>query len=56
MLECKCWIYYAEGLIQLGKLKKAALIIERQKNMVMDMLKGDDTVSIIFLVPFKIFG
>ncbi|EXX73620.1 hypothetical protein RirG_058720 [Rhizophagus irregularis DAOM 197198w] len=44
VLECKCWIYYAEGLIQLGKLKKAALIIERQKNMVMDMLKGDDTL------------
>jgi hypothetical protein len=55
VLECKCWIYYAEGLIQLGKLKKAALIIERQKIMAMDILKSDDTVNIfiIFLAPLK---
>jgi hypothetical protein len=46
VLECKCWIYYAEGLIQLGNLKKAALIIERQKNIVVDMLKSDETVNI----------
>ncbi|CAG8539206.1 4342_t:CDS:2 [Paraglomus brasilianum] len=31
ILETKCWIYYAEGLIQLGKLKKAQKIITLQK-------------------------
>ncbi|CAG8712940.1 8299_t:CDS:2, partial [Funneliformis caledonium] len=44
VLECKCWIYYAEGLIQLGKFKKSALIIERQKKIVADMLKSDETL------------
>ncbi|CAG8751302.1 4708_t:CDS:2, partial [Dentiscutata heterogama] len=33
-LECKCWIYYSEGLIQLGKFKKAKMIIEQQKTFV----------------------
>jgi len=45
VLECKCWIYYAEGLIQLGKFKKPAIIIKRQKKIVVDMLKSDKTVG-----------
>ena len=55
VLECKCWIYYAEGLIQLGKLKKAALIVERQKNLVVDMLKSDETVNIIYISIYLLF-
>ncbi|CAG8713884.1 217_t:CDS:2, partial [Racocetra fulgida] len=40
-LECKCWIYYSEGLIQLGKFKKAKMIIEQQKTFVTNVLHGD---------------
>jgi hypothetical protein len=28
--ECKCWLYYAEDLIHLGKLMKAKRILEVQ--------------------------
>ncbi|KAI9362689.1 hypothetical protein BD770DRAFT_381586 [Pilaira anomala] len=34
VLECKCWLYYAEDLIQIGKLKKANKIISRQAKFV----------------------
>ncbi|KAI9027580.1 hypothetical protein CLU79DRAFT_584652 [Phycomyces nitens] len=30
ILECKCWLYYAEDLLQLGKFKRATAIIKRQ--------------------------
>ncbi|ORZ01555.1 hypothetical protein BCR43DRAFT_182693 [Syncephalastrum racemosum] len=30
ILECKCWLYYAEDLIQLRRFKKADKIIARQ--------------------------
>ncbi|KAL0078788.1 hypothetical protein F4703DRAFT_1796871 [Phycomyces blakesleeanus] len=30
ILECKCWLYYAEDLLQLGKFKRATEIIRRQ--------------------------
>jgi hypothetical protein len=28
--ECKCWLYYAEDLIHLGKLAKARRILKKQ--------------------------
>ncbi|CAG8690857.1 18638_t:CDS:2, partial [Gigaspora rosea] len=40
-LECKCWIYYSEGLIQLEKFKKAKIIIDQQKSFVTNVLRGD---------------
>ncbi|CAG8675139.1 9037_t:CDS:2, partial [Racocetra persica] len=43
-LECKCWIYYSEGLIQLGKFKKAEMIIEQQKTFVTNVLHGDQLI------------
>lgn len=44
ILECKCWLYYAEDLIQLGKLKEAQRIITLQRKFV-DSLQ-EDTVRI----------
>ncbi|CAG8507530.1 3145_t:CDS:2 [Paraglomus occultum] len=46
ILETKCWIYYAEGLIQLGKLNKAQKIIALQKEICSRnlMLLQEDTV------------
>ncbi|CAG8619942.1 16807_t:CDS:2 [Dentiscutata erythropus] len=43
-LECKCWIYYSEGLIQLGNFKKAKMILEQQKTFVTNGLLGDQLV------------
>lgn len=34
ILECKCWLYFAEDLIQLGGVDKAEEIITRQKPFV----------------------
>ncbi|CAG8740219.1 17110_t:CDS:1, partial [Acaulospora morrowiae] len=43
VLECKCWIYYAVDLIELGKIQKAEKIIARQKNFAIRKLHGDQT-------------
>ncbi|RIB18042.1 hypothetical protein C2G38_2142316 [Gigaspora rosea] len=43
-LECKCWIYYSEGLIQLEKFKKAKIIIDQQKSFVTNVLRGDPLI------------
>ncbi|KAK4511097.1 uncharacterized protein ATC70_012308 [Mucor velutinosus] len=34
ILECKCWLYFAEDVIQLGEVEKAETIITRQKGFV----------------------
>ncbi|KAG2207899.1 hypothetical protein INT47_010883 [Mucor saturninus] len=34
VLECKCWLYFAEDLIQLGNIQKAHKIIQRQLEFV----------------------
>lgn len=34
--ECKCWLYYAEDLIHLGKLAKARRILEKQYRFAYD--------------------
>lgn len=43
ILECKCWLYFAEDLIQLGKLKKAKKIIFNQVGFI-DLIQ-DSIVS-----------
>jgi hypothetical protein len=35
--ECKCWLYYAEDLIHLRKLRKAEKILEAQLDYVSDL-------------------
>lgn len=45
ILECKCWLYFAEDLIQLKKFKKAAWIIARQKEWIDAM--QDVVVSVL---------
>lgn len=35
ILECKCWLYFAEDLIQLGHLTKVDKIIMRQKEFIL---------------------
>ncbi|KAI8367297.1 hypothetical protein BD560DRAFT_141078 [Blakeslea trispora] len=37
ILECKCWLYFAEDLIQLGRLDRAENIIIRQKPFISSM-------------------
>lgn len=32
VLECKCWLYYAEDLLLQGKLKKAVHILNKQQD------------------------
>jgi hypothetical protein len=44
ILECKCWLYYAEDLIQLSRFKTAKYIITRQAKFVESM--NESTVSI----------
>ncbi|KAG2209312.1 hypothetical protein INT46_003981 [Mucor plumbeus] len=34
ILECKCWLYFAEDVIQLGNVNKAEKIITRQKSFI----------------------
>ncbi|PHZ16033.1 uncharacterized protein RHIMIDRAFT_56225 [Rhizopus microsporus ATCC 52813] len=34
ILECKCWLYFAEDLIQLKRFKKAQKVITRQKQFI----------------------
>lgn len=52
ILECKCWLYYAEDLIQLGKLKEAQRIITLQRKFV-DSLQEDTLVSMLDAVIGK---
>ncbi|KAL9541022.1 hypothetical protein MBANPS3_009353 [Mucor bainieri] len=42
VLECKCWLYFAEDVIQLGEIEKAETIITRQRLFVEQT--GDATV------------
>ncbi|KAL7320539.1 hypothetical protein PS15m_000419 [Mucor circinelloides] len=34
ILECKCWLYFAEDVIQLGEVQKAETIITRQRSFI----------------------
>ncbi|CAO3679897.1 unnamed protein product [Rhizopus microsporus] len=43
ILECKCWLYFAEDLIQLKRFKKAQKIITYQKRFI--ELMQNDVVS-----------
>lgn len=47
ILECKCWLYFAEDLIQLGKLKTAKKIIKLQRKFVQSL--QEDTVKYLAL-------
>ncbi|KAH8549141.1 hypothetical protein BGW37DRAFT_121809 [Umbelopsis sp. PMI_123] len=38
--ECKCWLYYAEDLIHLGKLAKARRILRKQYQFAKDSQNG----------------
>ncbi|KAI8076505.1 uncharacterized protein B0P05DRAFT_588156 [Gilbertella persicaria] len=37
ILECKCWLYFAEDLIQLGQLDKAEKMISHQQSFILSM-------------------
>ncbi|CAO3657492.1 unnamed protein product [Mucor hiemalis] len=52
ILECKCWLYFAEDLIQLGKLKTAKKIIKLQRKFVQS-LQEDTLVSMLDAVVGK---
>ncbi|KAI8886270.1 hypothetical protein K501DRAFT_283889 [Backusella circina FSU 941] len=34
ILECKCWLYFAEDLIQLGNIRKANKVIKSQARFI----------------------
>lgn len=45
--ECKCWLYYAEDLIHMRKLRKAEKILEDQLAYVSD--QQSSVVRLVFL-------
>lgn len=54
ILECKCWLYFAEDVIQLGNVNKAEKIITRQKSFI--ERNGDAMVMYmcVFMCVYKI--
>ncbi|KAG1172524.1 hypothetical protein G6F70_006409 [Rhizopus microsporus] len=46
ILECKCWLYFAEDLIQLKRFKKAQKIITYQKRFI-ELMQNDVVSAII---------
>ncbi|KAI9245992.1 hypothetical protein BY458DRAFT_560659 [Sporodiniella umbellata] len=53
LLECKCWLYFAEDLIQLGRLKKANRILNRQR-LLIDCLQDVTLRSMLYSVEAKL--
>ncbi|KAL4212085.1 actin protein 5 [Rhizopus microsporus] len=52
ILECKCWLYFAEDLIQLKRFKKAQKIITYQKRFI-ELMQNDVLSSMLDSVTVK---